>query len=228
LIVYLALLALLIWLLSELSSATREIPWKKISLERWVQIAEIASAIALTATAVFAVVGAWLATVQLGEMREDRRAWIGPTHASTDEPNQTNVALHPTISLRNTGREPSMNTKVYFDPDPLTVDKADPRIHDIEKEFAKKCRTEDPPLGILAIVIYPTTSDTQVYGMHYNFPREKVDEGLVNGAKIFLLRSCVVYDSLNKVRHSAFCYYYRKGETGGVDLPLCDEGNDAD
>jgi hypothetical protein len=228
LIVYLAGLVLLIWLLNELSSAMRVISWRKIAWERWVQIAEIVAAVALVATAVFAVIGAWIATIQLGETREERRAWVGPTHASMNEPSQPNSPLFPTVSLRNTGREPALNSKIYFDQDPLTVAKDDPTIHDIEKGFATKCKTKDPPLGISAIVIYPTSSEQQVYAMHYNFPKDKVDEDLVNGEKIILLRGCVVYESAAKVRHSAFCYYYRKGETGGVDMPLCDQGNDVD
>jgi hypothetical protein len=187
--------------------------------------------IALSAAAIFAFLTAgaafysdWIFSDQLEEMRQDRRAWVGPTHASLDAPVRADVGLSAIVALRNTGREPSLKTTIEFDP--VTVGIGEPNIHDIEKEFADRCKTTGRKTA-QHIAIYPTSSDTQVYMSGIKITAEKIDWDVVYGLKYILIRACVGYETANELRYSAFCYFYQSGVSNSSSLALCDEGNDA-
>jgi hypothetical protein len=190
---------------------------------RWRSLTETISMIALSVAAVFSVRTAVIASNQLDEARQDKRAWLGPIHASLPIPTQANVPVTGVVSLRNTGREPSFRTQIYYSAE--TFLEGDLSSRDKEKEFATQCKTKDPPPGLPFGLIYPTTSDTQVYLTRPKISEDKIDTDLIEGRKFLLIHGCVVYQTLNERRYSAFCYFWSKER--GPDLALCDEGNDA-
>jgi hypothetical protein len=70
-------IAVVIWLLTQLSFAIQQgKTTSKTSFEKWGHIANIVSAIALTATAAFAVGAIWVANGQLQAMHEEPRPAI--------------------------------------------------------------------------------------------------------------------------------------------------------
>jgi hypothetical protein len=55
-----------------------------------------------------------------------------------------------------------------------------------------------------------------------------VDDTIVNGNDVIMVRGCLVYHTFAKTRHSAFCYYYRGKITDPGRLNICAGGSDAD
>ena len=114
-------IAVVIWLLSQLSFAIQQgkTTWRKTSLEKWGHIANIVSAIALTATAAFAVGAIWVANGQLQAMHEEQRAWVSidaPPRLSAPLTYDVNGAQFTLLfTFNNYGHSPARNVSTFFE-----------------------------------------------------------------------------------------------------------------
>jgi hypothetical protein len=93
--------------------------WRKTSLEKWGHIANIVSAIALTATAAFAVGAIWVANGQLQAMHEEQRAWVSidaPPRLSAPLTYDVNGAQFTLLfTFNNYGHSPARNVSTFFE-----------------------------------------------------------------------------------------------------------------
>jgi hypothetical protein len=60
------------------------------------------------------------------------------------------------------------------------------------------------------------------------FPADQVDEDVVTGKKLLFIQGCFAYRTFGKVRHTAFCFFYREGQTKPENLNTCLGGHYAD
>jgi hypothetical protein len=120
----------------------------------------------LTAVFAFLAAGAaiasgWIFYGQLQEMREEKRAWVGPISAGLPNglPQEGNPA---TIAVRyhNTGREPAIDvvSDVSFYIATLTEDQEEGVTDAHVKQYAEQCRQKQPVEG--AEVVFPTTGSS--------------------------------------------------------------------
>src|SRR5205814_10731132 len=77
-------------------------------------------------------------------------------------------------------------------------------------------------------VIYPTTGFGSGVSLSTTIAAENIDDDVVSGKKLLIVRGCFVYRTFEQVRLSAFCYFYRGDMTKAAHLNICTGGNYAD
>jgi hypothetical protein len=155
LVLSLAGLAILIFLLSLLQRIIQE--W----ITRGRPINEITLSSLTTVFTLFAASAAfasgWIFYEQLQEMREEKRAWVGPISAGLPNglPQEGNPATIA-VQFHNTGREPAID--VVYDLRFWIVTLAEDQEGITKahiKQFVEQCRQIQPVVG--AQVVFPTT-----------------------------------------------------------------------
>jgi hypothetical protein len=162
-----------------------------------------------------------------------QRAWVGPSDAHLDgkftpEGKLTKGAdVDVVISYLNTGREPARSFSAGIDEFITTTE-------DNGREDAAK-RIGDDLQACLAIdsvaateVIYPATGFSGGSERRVAIHGTDVDDDLTNGGKVITVYGCFTYLTFEKVRHSAFCFYYEAPKIKPVHLGYCPSGSYAD
>lgn len=156
-----------------------------------------------------------------------QRAWVGPRSARlTAEPNVAE-RLEIIVAYQNTGREPAHN--FTYEINTFTTTPEEDEAGDAERRmdnFFKKCRSKSqaPP----GQVIYPSSGSTRGYTLTVRLDNIEVDDALVNGDKFVVVQGCFVYQTLQKVHRSFFCYFYKAGVTKISSMSICNVGHHAD
>jgi hypothetical protein len=156
-----------------------------------------------------------------------QRAWLGPNGAKLDQGPVAGKRLGVVITYHNTGREPARNVAWVID-----------RVIATPEEEANRSLI---PMKIVPLlhtclnlkereagqVIYPSTGFAHA-SLFYTFPEDMIDEDVIIGKKFLIIQGCFVYRTFDKVRHSAFCFYYRSGINKPESLNVCLGGNYTD
>jgi hypothetical protein len=154
------------------------------------------------------------------------RAWIGPSIVTI---NPTPVAGTPvtiSIGFQNSGRVPATDLGVFIDDFFVTADEDKNGVSRarLDKNVGD-CKARVPVNG--AQVVYPSAGGVG-QEMSSELDKSMVDEQFVSGGKILFVSGCFVYTTFNAPHHSAFCFYYRAGQTKPPSLSLCIDGGYAD
>jgi type II secretory pathway pseudopilin PulG len=168
---------------------------------------------------------------QLNEMRQQKRAWIGPSNEEINTPIVSGKSIHITVQYNNTGGVPATNFTSIFH----------------IREFSRKQWVGDAAVDIIislkddcfsrtyntngTIVAYPTQN-----GINYNIGLDTIksnppiiaDNSIIRGDTILSSEGCFIYRSGKNVHHSAFCYYYDSLTTQIAHMNICNIGNDVD
>jgi hypothetical protein len=178
--------------------------------------------------AVAALASGWIFYGQLQEMREEKRAWVGPISAGF--PNGLPQAGNPanvSVQYHNTGREPAID--VYSDLSPyyatLTEDlEGIPTAH--IAEYVAKCRTTQPVIG--AQVVFPTTGFSS-YNTSRVIEEILIDWNLLYGTSLLYITGCYVYNTLGVTHRTSFCFWFQNGpKMTPQSWVFCPTGNYAD
>jgi hypothetical protein len=179
--------------------------------------------------AIAAIVSGWIFYNQLNEMREDRRAWVGPVSAGF--PNglpQVNNPGNVVVNYHNTGREPA--TDVFSDLNPYIATLAEglkgiPQAHIAEQ--VKKCQNSPPVIG--APVVFPTTPGFSSYNTSRMIEGNLVDWDVLYGTRLIFITGCYVYNTLGATHRTSFCYRFQNGPNMTAKTwVFCSTGNYAD
>jgi len=152
-----------------------------------------------------------------------QRAWLGPNDAKFGEAPVAGQKLDVLITVHNTGREPARNVDRIMAQFTATPEEEGQGIHNWNSLiFIDTCRKL--PEREAGQVIYPSTGFGGVT-LTYPLPEKMIDEDVVTGKKALFIHGCFVYRTFDEVRHSAFCFFYKKGETTIEHLGFCPRGN---
>jgi hypothetical protein len=221
--------------------AEQEAKYKSQFLERWFgwwrdPPDRFAALVAVFTGLLFAAtVGLWIATKDLVEdARSSSRAWLGPTNAvitSTESGKPIKVA----IAYGNTGRQPAP-TNFYSYAKIYSAAQWDDGTAVNEIISAKDTCLAVKETTITSHITYPTTSIGSGFSVIFDSSNPHGDpasrflasEGLDKGTDIFMIRGCMVYETIEAVHHSAFCYFYQFPTTDRQHLSYCNVGQAAD
>jgi hypothetical protein len=220
--------------------AANEAKYKNKFLERWFSWwrnppDRFAGLVAFFTALLFAAtVLLYLATRDLVlDAQSSGRAWVGPIDANIT-PLSLNKPLRAAVIYGNTGRQPAitnsgLGVKIYSSEE-WTNGKA---VEDIMK-FKDSC------MSVKAVargghMVYPTTGFTS-FTIGYDANLNDIKEGekivatdkLISGDDIVAFRGCFAYLSIEIVRHTAFCFYFRGNFTDPSHLNFCAVGQEAD
>jgi hypothetical protein len=154
-----------------------------------------------------------------------RRAWLGVTGARIDGRLEPNADLTIVVEYRNTGREPATNLAVIATPFVIEAEKrAEPSTMSRLEQFADRCMAEN---YVGASIAFPS-DDTQKYQAEAVIKASDVDNALVDGRKLVIVETCIVYMSSGAIHHSAACNFFQGGRTPQDRFAACAKGAAAD
>ncbi len=158
-----------------------------------------------------------------------QRAWVGPTTARITGDFALDKPLKTEISFLNTGREPAINfidTADIFESTP-TEDANGISMAKINA-FFKGCREANAAQG--GTVVFPSSGGISPSGQTLTItkPASFLNQSMIAGDSTIIIDGCFVYRSIDVIRHSYFCYFYRGNVTDRNSLSICENGNGAD
>jgi hypothetical protein len=155
-----------------------------------------------------------------------QRAWLGPNSAKLNEAPVVGKKVDVVITYHNTGREPARNVAWITNTFAATPEEDTNGITSLKMiDFLMNChRLQERESGQ---VVYPSTGfGSSMLSMI--LPEDMIDEDIITGKKFILIQGCFVYRTFDKVRHTAFCFFYKWGQTKPESLNTCLGGNYAD
>jgi hypothetical protein len=163
---------------------------------------------------------------QLGEMREERRAWVAPLSAAPESPFSSASHMKVKILFANTGREPALNTLIHDEIRVLkSADEVVPQF-DFTNKPIEACRQAKPDPGSLRRIgtVYPSvgTSTYETRSESDYFASQDV----VDGRYAVVAAGCFSYETLGVVHHSSYCFVADPNPT--APWKFCNRGNEAD
>ena len=178
------------------------------------------------ATILLVMISYWT-LVDLGvTLERSERAWVGPIDVKLDGALQKDKEVKITVSVRNTGREPAID--VFQDINPFIVHKSEFSEAVSEKamsEYVDWCLSQ--PSHRRQQVLYPSSGFGAGFDYTNIIDKALVDDALINGDDIILVRGCLVYSTFAKTRHSAFRFFYKEKVTDPAHFNICVGGSDA-
>lgn len=165
-----------------------------------------------------------------------QRAWIvfGLTQV---DPFVSGNPVTGKVSYGNVGREPATIAATYVVPHIFTnVEWTDGDALHIIVEDKQKCMSAPEPKYGSVIPPSPLVIGTGPYLSFFNTAGADgtyrdgfvADSSLAKEEKIFVVDTCFVYMTYGKVRHTASCFFHKKGVGAFNGLALCIGGDDAD
>jgi hypothetical protein len=184
---------------------------------------EIITLIVIGFTALFAFGSDWIFYNQLDEMREERRAWLGPVTAGIEGDLTISKPLSIVINYQNTGKEPALN--VFYDLSPDTISIADDKAGGTVQRVANyvgRCSATSEREGYG--VAYPSAGFS-TYSVATKVDAAKIDWDVIYGTKYVLVNGCFVYHTLGTTRRSSYCFFFQNGKTRKAAWNFCPTGN---
>jgi hypothetical protein len=179
------------------------------------------------ATIVLVVIGYWTLVDIEVTLERSERAWVGPTDVKIDAAPQEDKDVKITVSVRNTGKEPAID--FFWDIDPFIVHKSEFANAASEKamsDYVDRCFLRESRRR--QQVVYPTAGLGSGFDFTATIEKILIDDNVINGDDVILVRGCLVYRTFAKPRHSAVCYFFKAKVTDPNHLNICVGGSDAD
>ena len=154
-----------------------------------------------------------------------RRAWVGVVNARIDGRLERNADLDILIDYRNTGHEPATDLAVIATPLVIEAEKrAEPATMSRLQQFADRCLAES---YVGAALAFPNDEGTP-YQAETVVKAGDVDDAMVDGRKLVIVETCIVYMSSGAIHHSAACHFFQGGRTPPDRFAVCAKGAAAD
>jgi hypothetical protein len=161
-------------------------------------------------TAFLALGQGWIFYNQLEEMREERRAWVGPLSAGF--PNGLPQVGNPgtvTVQYHNTGREPAIDVFADLSPYVVTLTEDQQGVSATHiAEYVGRCRATQPVIG--SQVVFPTTGFS-AYTTARIIEGELIDWNIMYGTSLIFITGCYVYTTLGIIHRTSFCFFFQNG-----------------
>lgn len=186
-----------------------------------------ANQILALATIILVIIGWYAIRLTEKTLELSERAWVGPRDAKFAGSLSANNAAEISIEYQNTGREPALS--FIYDTRIVVGTPQDFDNGKLGREIAAdvvRCRALDDRENIGSMV-FPTTGFSS-YTLNVAVAKEFIDDAVLKGDKILFLQGCFVYLTFETPRHTAFCYYFKGGQTKPEHLNICPGGMGAD
>lgn len=156
------------------------------------------------------------------------RAWVGPAGAHSDVP-VLNQDLKIQIVFGNSGREPALDAGYALSGFPTykDINVPDDGLNEAVDALISKCKHGEDIIRVGAV--YPS-SGMQSYAANGKFPKEYIDQSVVDGTKNLIAAGCFVYKTQGAVHYTSFAVAYGT-KLAGVSpstWSFFPHGNDAD
>jgi hypothetical protein len=175
-----------------------------------------------------AIWSGWVFHGQLQEMREEKRAWVGPIGAGLPNglPQEGNPATI-VVQYRNTGREPAFdvvaNSSVWIIT--LAAYQEGAGRAQIEQSV-EQCRQTQPAVG--AQVVFPSTGFSCYTGSSL-IEGHFIDWDVLYGTRLISIMGCYVYNTLGITHRTSYCFWFQNGTLATAQSwGFCSTGNYAD
>jgi hypothetical protein len=183
-------------------------------------------------TAVLVIIGIIALKDSEDTLELSQRAWVGPTDAhldnvpAIDDKGIAAADVKVSVSMQNTGRQPAKDVNWFVRAIIVTdQEMRDPATTKNLADFVSNCFLY--PTIAHSRVAYPTIGLGEGYTLHTKIDKYLIDWDVIYGINYFLIQGCAAYETLNKRRHSAFCYFYQQGRSDIAHLNICAGGADA-
>jgi hypothetical protein len=179
------------------------------------------------ATVVLVVIGYGALKDTEATLEFSERAWVGPIDAKLDAAPQEGKDVKATVSVRNTGREPALDFVWSLKALVATANELENGVIDrMASEYVSACfKTRSRRRQQ---VIYPSTGFGTGFDFSSTIDKDLIDNHVIEGDNLIIVQGCLVYRTFDKVRHSAFCYFFKAKATDPAHLNICAGGSDAD
>jgi hypothetical protein len=186
-----------------------------------------ANQILATATVILVVIGYFALKDTEATLEFSERAWVGPIDAKLDAAPQEGKEVKATVSVRNTGREPALdfvwNLKALI----ATATELESGVIDkMASAYVATCFKA--PSRRRQQVVYPSTGFGTGFDFSSTIDKDLIDNHVIDGDNLIMVQGCLVYRTFDKVRHSAFCYFFKAKTSDPAHLNICAGGSDAD
>jgi hypothetical protein len=162
-----------------------------------------------------------------------QRAWLGAIDAAIVRSDNSTV-IKGTVTYVNSGHEPARYQVIGAGPEERVYNRLDWNAGVFSNALLAKqeeCKNTNTIVGFQSA--WPTTGQSN-YSLH--FPSATIpqigaaawSDGINSGEDIVTVQGCFVYETVAKVRHTAFCLFYDARMTDVSHLSFCTVGNYAD
>jgi hypothetical protein len=198
--------------------------------------------IIIATTAALAFISDGIFYYQLNEMRNDGRAWVGPTNATVTSTFKVGEPISLGLVYNNTGRTPA--THLFIDDKIIIFSIDEWNKGEAAKEiieYQKSCmaiqevaanRVAFPTLGFTGYNMQIESFDKDVVPDKGAPPIDKTrvaaSQDFIDGKAFLALAGCFAYVSNREMRHTSFCFLFQNKKTKPESLNICTVGNDAD
>jgi hypothetical protein len=210
--------------------AEQEAKYKHKFLERWFgwwrnPPDRFAAMIAIFTAGLFvATYGLWDATKDLVEdARDSGRAWLSPKNGILTDQFAEGHPIKLRIDYVNTGRSPALDVRTVYRIGAIeTSHFTDDSIRTIV-ENDNICR--DVGIAEGAETIFP---DSAGNSMHFELPADwGGTKTIAAKTHTLVVEVCFAYKTVERVRRTAFCYFWRPDSGQPQQLNVCPAGNHA-
>ena len=156
-----------------------------------------------------------------------QRAWVGPLNAKLSAEPKLAEPLEIIVAYQNTGREPAHN--FTYDIDSFAATPEEDNAGDVSRrtsDFLNECRNKSQARP--GQVVYPSAGFAGGYSLIYRPNEIEVDDAIIAGEKVVVMQGCFVYQTLQKLHRSYFCFFYKAGFTKIRSMNICTVGHHAD
>lgn len=154
------------------------------------------------------------------------RAWISPMSAGFKETPKPRNPLQFGVQYGNPGHSPALDVR------PIYKIRSVPASSFDDNSIKASIEADDVCHGVLeapgADAIYPEQPNGYRLDFTLKEPNFIDDPDIFDGKKVFILEMCFAYKTINSLRHTSFCYFYRSGTTLPNQWNVCNAGNHAD
>jgi len=177
-----------------------------------------------TAAVIATVASVSVAYYNAENTRRADRAWLGPASMRLSERPTFGKDLEFLFEYENAGRQPALNVSYYLDS--YTSREREVGSGPRPLGHILRCRHVPPPRNI-RLVVFPGKGAFEPYRAADSLLRDPF------GGEIILVNGCMVYQTLNEIHRTAFCFKYdprheRRDAYGKPILDLCNHGHYAD
>jgi hypothetical protein len=150
-----------------------------------------------------------------------QRAWVAPRIARLSAEPKSGEQVNLVLEYSNIGREPATNFNYQVDIFAESDAQAGRRV--IPFRAACLGATKAPP----GQIVYPA-SPSSGYSINLTSDKAMVDSPVIAGEKLVILQGCFIYETVQSVRHSYFCYFYKQGFSNIASMNSCVAGHHGD
>lgn len=153
-------------------------------------------------------------------LRVQQRAWINIVGSLLAQPLEIDQPIRMQLFISNSGREPARFVRVAIQND--IIESYDPKntdMRDIEVPEKRSCSQN----GTEGLVVPPSSGLANVAiaeDSAHGITRYLIEKKILEKTKYYVVQGCIHYLSLDKDRHSSFCFILQPQDNKPAAIPV--------